>query len=256
MDATDEKDESYEFAKVMGEQLEAARITALLAQSGATDDGEGASSSELFRLGYSTGCYDTFDHMAKRVRELASVVRAMHHMLEEMVPRHDDAIVLRDMNALHSVIMGYLVQESEAILRQNRIQLVKASLVPDEYIDTTIPMSEIPVSELQRIGAQLSLANTRLFAIFAMSNGYLGPNDEMMTFEELREKITSGEIPAEAPPDSKLPGLYMAYGMRQIRQVRKMYGNLVESTNVFRKKHEKSASVVANDFIERLKAKQ
>lgn len=250
MAPNDDQNGSYIFAKRMMEKLEQDRIDKLL--HGAKPDGSPFTTHEAFTAGYTVGCYDTYDGIAKRMSNMVSTLKAVYDKLTAASQKYDDVETLRDLNEMVGILAGYLVEESEETMSATLNKLARQSGVPIDYINGTVGYGSIPRSAFIEIAKRMCTANSNQWAVFAVSGGYIGPDDTLLTFEELKEGVASGKYTAVVPQEEALLDLLEKYGARQVRVVRKMYRDLEISCATFRAQHEKSASAVAGDFLARL----
>ena len=253
MATADDNTESLIYAKEAADRLEQERVTTLLKASGATE--HGATSHELFKLGYITGCYDTYEVLHRRVQRIATLFKSVYDKINDAVQKYDDTELLRDLSAIVGDMAGYLVEECEQIMAASRKKLSEQSKVPMEIVDDTLPINQVPAQMFIDIGKAIAQINHHQWSIFAVSDGYLGPDDGLLTIDELREAVITGKVRAKEPPDHRIPELYRQYGARQARQVRKMYKSLEDDCNRYRAQHAASADVLADNFIEKISRK-
>lgn len=254
MASTDDKDEVLLFAKEATAALEKDRVAKLLEAAGVADTG--ATAFELFRLGYGTGAFDTYDALHKRVQKLASTLRQVYQLLGSAIAKNDDIGVLTDLTEMLAVLAGYLVEESEEIMAASRIKLHRYTRVPVNIIDGTLPMNEVSAQTFIDIGKEIASANSKQWGMFCVSGGYLTEDDELPTAVQIKDAINAGRATRCDPEAHELPELYRQYGARQARQARKMYKALEDARNQYRDEHSIAANVLASGFITKLQNKK
>ena len=254
MAPADDKDEVLMFAKEATAALEKDRVATLLQAAGAADTG--ATAFELFRLGYGTGVYDTYDALHKRIQKLASTLRTVYHLLGPAIAKNDDIDVLNDLTEMLAELAGYLVEESDEILAASRLKLNRQSRVPVEIIDGTLPMNQVAAQTFIDIGKEIASLNRKQWSLFCVSNGYVTDKDELPTVEEIRTAINTGKTKRIMPEAHQLPEFYRQYGARQARSARKMYKALEDARNQYRDEHSAAADVLASGLLTKLKNKK
>lgn len=252
--ATDDKDEVVLFAKEATASLDKDRVARLLEAAGAADTG--ATAFELFRLGYGTGAYDTYDALHKRVQKLAGALREVYTLLGPAIAKHDDIDVLNDLTEMLAVLAGYLVEESEEIMAASRMKLHRYSRVPVDIIDGTIPINEVPAQTFIDVGKEIAAVNQRQWSLFCISGGYLTEKGELPSLEQVKDAINAGKVTHRSPDAHELPELFRQYGARQAREARKMYKALEDARNQYRDEHAAAADVLASGFLTKLKNKK
>lgn len=252
--ATDDKDEVVLFAKEATASLDKDRVARLLQAAGAADTG--ATAFELFRLGYGTGVYDTYDALHKRMQKLASTLRQVYDLLGPSIAKHDDIDVLNDLTEMLAVLAGHLVEESEEVMAASRMKLHHYSRVPVDIIDGTLPMNQVSAQTFIDIGKEIASVNRKQWSLFCVSDGYLTENDALPTEDEIRSAISSGKTRRIMPEAHQLPEFYRQYGARQAREVRKMYKALEDACNQYRDEHAAAADVLASGLLAKLKNKK
>lgn len=211
----------------------------------------GADELTLFKAGYLAGANDSFTMLIPRSIEMGRVLKTLYKMIEGMIARTDDMLVLGDLTTLHCEIARYLVTESESVLATSRHELSRKSGVLEEYIDNNDPISNIPHKVLVEIGRTAAMADTHRFGVFAVSGGLCGEHGTI-TFEELVQKVKKEGLVPDQLAERKLNALLSQYGAAQVRNVRKMYRSIEESLEAYKKAHESDAEMIAKAALHRI----
>ncbi len=207
----------------------------------------------IFRSGYLAGANDSYLILSPRTMQMGRVLKTLYLMLGEMSARHEDLAVLTDLTALHCEIAQYLVTESDSILATSRTELGRKTCVPDEYVDDSVTMSEIPHAQLVAVGRDVAKQNTERFAVFAVAGGVLNADGSAMTLEELGAKVEKQEITPDRLAEDKVELLLAKYGAAQIRACRKAFASIEKSLGMYKMAHERDAALIADSLYTRMK---
>jgi hypothetical protein len=245
---SEDHDKATQFALTLGDTLSDSTVATVIGAEFPSLSNV-ARTDELFRAGYVSGSHDTYLQIQPRCAEMGRVLKNMYLMLQKMIPAQDNLEHLNDLIALRCEIAGYLVSESESILLAARLKLARMSGVPQEYVDGTVLISDIPPDALQEIGRIMAKANPRSWSIFALSNGEQGKNGNL-TYEEMQHNCHNGRQ-YTMPDKSAFPEQLKRFGAGQVRHVRKMYRDVQASMQRYQDIHESDAKVVTDSVLQR-----
>ena len=238
------EDTAASFGLKMVNEVETDVLKGALKDAGVKD----YDTDRIYRCGYLAGANDGYMVLTPRFTELSRVIKSIYALLSDAMKRHDDIDVLTDLAAMHMEIAGYLVHESDLILSNTRSELARKTAVPEEYLDGAILLTDIPAKTLQEIGRKIAMQDTKKFSVYAVSGGVCGKNGPL-TVEALADLVRNEGLVPHDVETIDVAGMLVRYGARQVREARKMYTQLQNSLEVFKKQHNNDATMITNRCI-------